>query len=111
MICVRCGTRYDTLEACPTCGFDPADQTCRLLPDRRSGEDRRGEPRPNAPERRQCGRPKGSGDWDSLLSVRVPKALHDALIREALRRDVPLSRVIRERLFRISKSSSVTSGT
>lgn len=109
MTCVRCGASYDTLEVCPTCGFDPAS-VCVLVPtpDRRRGDDRRGAPRQDGTERRKGGRPK---EWTSLLSVRLPKELHDAIIKEALRRDVPVSRVIRERLFRISKSSSATPGT
>lgn len=42
--------------------------------------------------------------FDGTVSIRLPKELHDDLSREALRRDVELSRVIRERLaFRISK--------
>ena len=37
------------------------------------------------------------------VSVRLPAKLHDDLSREALRRGVEMSRVIRERLSRISK--------
>lgn len=51
--------------------------------------------------RRAIGRPH---EFDETVSVRLPKALHNALSREALQRDMHLSDVIRERLgFRISK--------
>lgn len=39
-------------------------------------------------------------EHDSMVSVRLPARLHDALSREALRRDVGISAVIRERLAR-----------
>lgn len=48
------------------------------------------------------GRPR---EFDGTpVSIRLPRALHDALAREALRRDVELSKVIRERLSRESSS-------
>lgn len=49
-----------------------------------------------------CGRPK---QFDGPpISVRLPKTLHDTLSREALRREMQLSDLIRERLgCRISK--------
>jgi len=40
------------------------------------------------------------------VSVRLPAALHDDLSREALRRDVDLSQVIRERLSVSRKSTT-----
>ncbi len=41
------------------------------------------------------------------VSVRLPARLHDDLAREAIRRDVDMSDVIRERLaFRITKPVS-----
>ena len=44
------------------------------------------------------GRPR---EFDGMpVSVRLPKALHDSLSREALRRDQRLSDVIREKLKR-----------
>lgn len=50
------------------------------------------------PERRKPGRPRV---FDGTpVSVRLPSDLHDVLVREALRRDVDLSVVIRERLSR-----------
>lgn len=53
-------------------------------------------------EHRKPGRPK---QFDDTVSVRLPAPLHDEMSREALRRHVELSVVIRERLreFRISK--------
>lgn len=38
------------------------------------------------------------------VSIRLSSELHDRLVREALRRDVELSKVIRERLSRESPS-------
>jgi hypothetical protein len=53
------------------------------------------------PERRR-GRPR---EFDGTpVSVRLPSALHDAMSREAIRRGVDLSDVIRERLF-VSQNS------
>lgn len=53
------------------------------------------------------GRPGRPRRFDGTpVSVRLPKALHDALSLEAIQRDKDLSDVIRERLavgFRISK--------
>jgi len=47
-------------------------------------------------DRRRPGRPK---EFDGTpVSVRLPKDLHDALSREALRRDERLSDLIRKRL-------------
>jgi hypothetical protein len=49
-------------------------------------------------ERRKGGRPR---EFDGPpVSVRLPAPLHDDLSREAIRRDVDLSDVIRERLAR-----------
>lgn len=61
---------------------------------------------------RPIGRPH---EFDEMVSVRLPKTLHNDLSREALRRGMFLSDVIRERLgFRISKldgaEESVTVG-
>lgn len=62
--------------------------------ERRSGQDRRAEPR--GEDRRKGGRPR---EFDGPpVSVRLPAPLHDDLSREALRRHVDLSDVIRERL-------------
>lgn len=44
---------------------------------------------------RKRGRPK---KFDGVVSVRLPKALHDELSLEALHRKVDLAQVIRERL-------------
>lgn len=52
---------------------------------------------------RRLGRPR---KFDEVVSVRLPRGLHDALIREASRRRVDLSDVIRERLF-VSQKSTV----
>jgi hypothetical protein len=63
--------------------------------DRRSGEpDRRVADTP-VPVERRTGRRRR---WDGIISFRLTAALHEDLAREALARDVPLSRVIRERL-------------
>jgi hypothetical protein len=63
------------------------------MTERRSGQDRREEPR--GPERRVGGRPR---EFDGPpVSVRLPATLHDDLSREAIRRDAD---VIRERLAR-----------
>jgi len=51
---------------------------------------------------RPVGRPK---QFDEVVSVRLPKRLHDTLSREAIRRDVELSDVIRERLNFVSQNS------
>lgn len=51
---------------------------------------------------RQVGRPR---EFDETVSVRLPKATHDDLSLEALRRDVDLSDVIRERLNFVSQKS------
>jgi hypothetical protein len=45
------------------------------------------------------GRPR---EFDDVVSVRLPATVHDALSREAVRRGVDLSDVIRERLTRPS---------
>ncbi len=50
----------------------------------------------------KTGRPKA---FDGAVSVRLPKDLHDTLSREALRRDMPLSDVMRERLA-VSQNST-----
>lgn len=39
-------------------------------------------------------------EFDGTVSLRLTKELHDDLSREALRRDVELARVMRERLQR-----------
>lgn len=55
---------------------------------------------------RRGGRPR---QFDGTpVSVRLPATLHDALSREALRRDVELSTVIRERLTTPSVSQNPT---
>jgi predicted HicB family RNase H-like nuclease len=41
-----------------------------------------------------------SKKFDSMVSVRIPAAVHDRLAQEAVRRAVDLSDVIRERLAR-----------
>lgn len=71
------------------------------MQDRRSGTDRRHDPRETG-DRRRGGRPK---EFDGTpVSVRLPAQLHDDLSREALRRDVDLSDVIRERLGFVSQN-------
>jgi hypothetical protein len=46
---------------------------------------------------RKRGRPR---EFDGTVSVRLPADLHDDMSREAFRRDIDLSDVIRERLSR-----------
>ncbi len=50
----------------------------------------------------KTGRPK---EFDGAVSVRLPKDLHDTLSREALRRDIPLSDLMRERLAGVTQNS------
>ena len=72
--------------------------------ERRAQPDRRLEPR--GPDRRRGGRPR---EFDGPpISVRLPAPLHDDLSREALRRDVDLADVIRERLGFVSQNSSAS---
>ena len=52
------------------------------------------------------GRPR---EFDQTVSVRLPRQLHDALSREALRRDVDLSDVMRERLAHFVSQNSMAS--
>jgi hypothetical protein len=52
------------------------------------------------------GRPRRFGE---VVRVRVTNEVHDALCREALRRDVPVAKVIRERLAVVTKPSSAPS--
>jgi len=51
----------------------------------------------STPKRRR-GRPRKFKTGASIVSVRLPVDLHDALIREAIKRQVELSDIIRERL-------------
>jgi predicted HicB family RNase H-like nuclease len=44
--------------------------------------------------------------YDSMVSVRLPAAVHDRLAQEAVRRDVDLSDIIRERLARPNVSQT-----
>lgn len=55
--------------------------------------------------KRAVGRPH---EFDGIVSVRLTKDLHDTLICEALRRDIPLSDLIRERLTFVSQNSTQT---
>lgn len=53
-------------------------------------------------DRRRVGRPR---EFDGPpISVRLPARLHDDLAREALRRDVDLADVVRERLGFVSQN-------
>lgn len=49
------------------------------------------------------GRPR---EFDGTVSLRLTKELHDDLSREALRRQVDLAKVMRERLARDSVSQN-----
>lgn len=51
------------------------------------------------------GRPK---EFDEIVSVRLPKELHNEMSVEALRRGVYLATVIRERLERSSSTGFVS---
>jgi len=44
------------------------------------------------------GRPPLAAQTSQLPACTVPAALHDAVSREAIRRDVPVARVVREAL-------------
>ena len=44
------------------------------------------------------GRPPIAAETSQLPACTVPAALHDAVAREAMRRDVPVARVVREAL-------------
>lgn len=45
------------------------------------------------------GRPSIAVDVSQLPATTVPTSLHDAAIREALRRDVSVAQVVREAMF------------
>lgn len=47
---------------------------------------------------RRGGRPPLAAQTSQLPACTVPAALHDAVSREAIRRDVPVARVVREAL-------------
>lgn len=45
------------------------------------------------------GRPPIAADVSQLPATTVPAAVHNALAREALRRDVPMAQVVREAII------------
>lgn len=53
--------------------------------------------------KKPIGRPR---EFDGTVSIRLPKELHDALSREALKQDRRLSDVIRDRLARQDENGS-----
>lgn len=46
-----------------------------------------------------AGRPPLSDSMSQIPATRVPSAVHDAAAREALRRGVPVARVVRDALI------------